>query len=186
MIYWQLFCSFTIVGAFSFGGGYATMPLIQQEVVENHHWLSMTEFTHLITISQMTPGPIAVNSATFVGTKVAGLPGALVATIACILPSCLLVTSLAILYHRYRRLPALKILFSTLRPAVIAMIASTGALILHQAFYGQNSNFNWLSPHYFLVILFVVSLILLIKTHLSPLRLILLTGLANLLFHLIG
>ena len=77
MIYLQLFLSFLQVGMFSFGGGYAAMPLIQGQVVTGHHWLSMSEFTDLITISQMTPGPIAVNSATFVGIKIAGIPGAL-------------------------------------------------------------------------------------------------------------
>lgn len=91
MIYWELFLSFLQVGLFSFGGGYAAMPLIRGQVVTVHHWLSMSEFTDLITISQMTPGPIAVNSATFVGTKIAGTLGALVATFGCILPSCIIV-----------------------------------------------------------------------------------------------
>ena len=77
MIYLQLFLSFLQVGMFSFGGGYAALPLIQGQVVKAHSWLSMSEFTDLITISQMTPGPIAVNSATFVGEKIAGIPGAL-------------------------------------------------------------------------------------------------------------
>ena len=80
MIYLQLFLSFLQVGMFSFGGGYAALPLIQGQVVKTHSWLSMSEFTDLITISQMTPGPIAVNSATFVGEKIAGIPGALCAT----------------------------------------------------------------------------------------------------------
>lgn len=75
MIYLQLFLSFLQIGMFSFGGGYAAMPLIQGQVVTAHHWLSMEEFTDLITISQMTPGPIAINSATFVGTKIAGTRG---------------------------------------------------------------------------------------------------------------
>ena len=78
MIYLQLFLSFFQIGLLSFGGGYAAMPLIQGQVVQGHGWLSMSEFTDLITISQMTPGPIAVNSATFVGIKIAGIPGALV------------------------------------------------------------------------------------------------------------
>ena len=78
MIYFQLFLSFFQIGLLSFGGGYAAMPLIQGQVVQGHGWLSMSEFTDLITISQMTPGPIAVNSATFVGIKIAGIPGALV------------------------------------------------------------------------------------------------------------
>mgnify|MGYP000563833095 CR=1 FL=1 len=98
MIYLQLFLSFLKIGAFSFGGGYAAMPMIQQQVVDAYHWLSVSEFGDLVTISQMTPGPIAVNSATFVGLKIAGIPGAIVATAGCILPSCIIVTILAKLY----------------------------------------------------------------------------------------
>ena len=90
MIYLQLFLSFLQIGMFSFGGGYAAMPLIQGQVVTTHGWLTMSEFTDLITISQITPGPIAVNSATFVGLKIAGIPGAVVATVGCILPSSVL------------------------------------------------------------------------------------------------
>ena len=86
MIYLQLFLSFFQIGLFSFGGGYAAMPLIQGQIVKIHGWMTMSEFTDLITISQMTPGPIAVNSATFVGLRVAGYVGAVVATLGCILP----------------------------------------------------------------------------------------------------
>ena len=87
MIYLQLFWSFFQIGLFSFGGGYAALPLIQTQVVDLHHWLSMSEFMDLITISQMTPGPIAINSATFVGIQIAGPWGAVVSTLGCILPS---------------------------------------------------------------------------------------------------
>ena len=86
MIYWQLFLSFLQIGALSFGGGYAAMPLIESQIVTSHGWLTMTEFANLVTIAEMTPGPIAVNAATFVGTKIGGVPGALVATAGCILP----------------------------------------------------------------------------------------------------
>lgn len=95
MIYLQLLWSFFQIGLFSIGGGYATMPLIQHQVVELHGWLTMTQFSDIITISQMTPGPIAINSATFVGIQVAGIPGALVATLGCVIPSCIIVTTLA-------------------------------------------------------------------------------------------
>lgn len=84
------------------------MPLIQGQVVQGYGWLSMSEFTDLITLSQMTPGPIAVNSATFVGSKIAGIPGALAATFGCILPSCILVTLLAKLYLKYREMAMLQ------------------------------------------------------------------------------
>ena len=94
MIYLQLFFSFLQIGALSFGGGYAAMPLIQEQVVTMHGWLSMETFSDLVTIAEMTPGPIAVNSATFVGTRIAGPGGAVVATLGCILPSCIIVTIL--------------------------------------------------------------------------------------------
>ena len=98
MIWLQLFFSFLQIGLFSFGGGYAAVPLIQEQIVNIHGWLDMDQFTDLITISQMTPGPIAINSATFVGIRIGGIPGALVATLGCILPSCIIVTLLAKLY----------------------------------------------------------------------------------------
>ena len=88
MIYLQLFWSFLQIGLFSIGGGYAAMPLIQAQVVQNHPWLNMSEFTDLVTIAEMTPGPIAINSATFVGIRIAGIPGALIATFGCICRHC--------------------------------------------------------------------------------------------------
>ena len=98
----------------------------------------MAEFTDLITISQMTPGPIAINSATFVGIKIAGMPGALVATLGCILPSCIIVTIIAYLYMRYRNLDTLQGILGMLRPAVVALIASAGISILITAFFGDS------------------------------------------------
>ena len=89
-IYLQLFWSFFQIGLFSIGGGYAAMPLIQNQVVSIHSWLTMAEFADIVTIAEMTPGPIAINSATFVGTKVAGLAGAVVATAGCVFPSCII------------------------------------------------------------------------------------------------
>ena len=100
MIYLKIFWSFFQIGLFSVGGGYAAMPLIQNQVVTIHSWLSMNEFADVITISQMTPGPIAINCATFVGTRIAGMPGAIVATIGCVFPSCVIVLFLAYLYYK--------------------------------------------------------------------------------------
>ena len=114
MIYIQLFLSFLQVGALSFGGGYAAMPLIQEQVVNLHGWLSMSEFTNLITIAEMTPGPIAVNSATFVGMQISGILGAVIATLGCILPSCIIVTLLAYVYMKYRNMSLLQGTLSSL------------------------------------------------------------------------
>ena len=142
MIYLQLFISFLQIGAFSFGGGYAAMPLIQNQVVQVHPWLSQSEFIDLLTISQMTPGPIAVNSATFVGMRIAGMKGAIVATVGCVLPSCILVTLLAKIYLKYRNLSLLQGILRTLRPAVIAMIGAAGISILVNAFFDENFVFT--------------------------------------------
>ena len=95
MIFIQLFISFFQVGLFSIGGGYAALPLIQNQIVDLHAWMSMDEFTNLITIAEMTPGPMAVNSATFVGIRIAGMGGALAATFGCIFPSFIIVPFLA-------------------------------------------------------------------------------------------
>ena len=118
----QLFLSFLQVGLFSIGGGYAAIPLIQSQSVEIHHWLTAEQFLDLATIAEMTPGPIAVNAATFVGLKVSGLPGALLATFGCILPSLVIVSLLSYIYAHYRELPMLQSVLSSLRPAVVALI----------------------------------------------------------------
>ena len=190
MIYLQLFLSFLQSGAFSFGGGYAAMPLIQNQVVQVHPWLSQSEFTDLITISQMTPGPIAVNSATFVGTRIAGVPGALAATIGCVLPSCILVTILAKIYLKYRNLSLLQGILKSLRPAVIAMIAAAGVSILVTAFWGNDISSLHLdailsSTNIRAVGIFLVSLILLAKFKMDPIHVMLFSGGAEVVMQLI-
>ena len=178
MIYIQLFFSFLQVGLFSFGGGYAAMPLIQGQVVTMHQWLSMSEFTDLITISQMTPGPIAVNSATFVGIKIAGVPGALAATFGCILPSCILVTLLAKLYLKYREMAMLQGILRSLRPAVVAMIGSAGISILVTAFWSSEGDtvIRLAQTNWSLVVIFIISLILLQKGKKNPIFVMVLAG----------
>ncbi len=178
MIYIQLFLSFLQIGLFSFGGGYAALPLIENQVVESNQWLSVAEFSDLVTISQMTPGPIAINTATFVGTKIAGMGGAIVATLGCILPSCIIVSFLTFIYLKYRKLDVIKSTLATLRPAVIALIASAGLSILISAFWGvgeisvMNTNIN-------AVILFSLSMFLLLKKNIDPIQVMLLAGICN-------
>lgn len=137
MIYLKLFLSFFQIGLFSFGGGYAALPLIEEQVVVQNGWLSMTGFTDIITISQMTPGPIAINAATFVGMQIAGLLGAIIATMGCVSPSCIIVLTLAFLYQRYKELPIIKGILFGLRPAVVALIASAGVSIICLSFLGR-------------------------------------------------
>ncbi len=184
MIYLQLFWSFLQIGLFSIGGGYAAMPLIQAQVVQNHAWLNMSEFTDLITIAEMTPGPIAVNSATFVGIRIAGIPGALVATFGCILPSLFIVSLLAFIYYRYKKLSVLQSVLASLRPAVVALIASAGISILLQvALGGQEltmANLNLIG-----LALFAVAFVLLRKFKWNPILVMCLCGAGNLLLGLL-
>lgn len=185
MIYLELFLSFLQVGLFSFGGGYAAMPLIRDQVVTLHGWLSQEEFTDLITISQMTPGPIAVNSATFVGIKIAGFGGALVATLGCILPSCLIVTGLAYMYLKYRKLAMLQGILDSLRPAVVAMIASAGLSILITAFWGDVQRLLLSNIKIDAVLLFAAAVFLLKKKNLNPILVMVLCGLGKLIVGLV-
>lgn len=139
MIYLELFWCFFQIGLFSIGGGYAAMPLIRYQVVEVHDWLTMAEFADIITISQMTPGPISINSATFVGINIAGIPGALVATFGCVLPSCLIVLALAFAYYRFRGFRMVRNVLLQLRAAVVSMIAFAGLAIVFLAFWHKET-----------------------------------------------
>lgn len=139
MILLQLFIAFLQIGLFSIGGGYAAMPLIEAQAVTKYAWLSMNEFADLVTIAEMTPGPIAVNAATFVGTRVAGFAGALAATFGCIFPSLIIVSLLAKVYMKYKDAPLLKNILETLRPVVVALILSAGIRILWQVVTGGSA-----------------------------------------------
>ncbi len=179
MIYLKLFFSFLKIGMFSVGGGYAAMPLIQSEVVSGHGWLSMGEFTDLITIAEMTPGPIAVNSATFVGIRIAGVPGAFAATFGCIFPSCIIVSLLAFIYRKYKNVSVLQNILAGLRPAVVALIAGPGISLLRAVAVGeaplQPANMNWVGLGLFAAALFILR-----KWKWNPILVMLLCGIANL------
>lgn len=186
MIYLELFFSFFQIGLFSFGGGYAAVPLIQSQIVELHGWLSMNQFADLITIAEMTPGPIAINSATFVGQQIAGLPGALICTAGCVLPSFIIVLILSALYIKYRSLKTMQGILTGLRPAIVAMIASAGMGILLLALF--QASFTELAPGDFRVIeavLFAGSLVLLRKFKVSPILIIFGTGIVGTIIYLI-
>ncbi len=131
-LYWAFFQ----VGLFAFGGGLAALPLIREQVVVIHPWMDLATFTDLVTIAEMTPGPIALNAATFVGMRVQGVLGAAVATLGCVSPSLIIVLVLARLYRAWRDKPAFMGVLSGLRPAAVALIASAGLSILILALFG--------------------------------------------------
>lgn len=186
MILLQLFLSFLQIGLFSVGGGYAAIPLIQSQVVDLHGWLTETEFLDLATIAEMTPGPIAVNGATFVGLKVAGIPGAVAATVGDVLPSLVIVSLLAWVYRRYRELPVLQSVLGSLRPAVVALILSAGTNMLLQVTFGSRSMVSWSRFNWVGAALFTVAFFVLRKFRLNPVAVMLACGVAGLFLGLLG
>ncbi len=139
MIYLELFWAFFQVGLFAFGGGYAAMPLIQAQVIDTHAWMSVAEFNDLITISQMTPGPIAINCASFIGARLGGIPGAIVATLGNIAPACVIVMLLAWLYRKYSSLSVINGALRGLRPAVVGMIASAAVTMIGESWFAETA-----------------------------------------------
>ncbi len=169
MIYLELFLSFMQVGLFSIGGGYAAMPLIQSQVVEQHGWLTMTQFTDIITIAEMTPGPIAVNSATFVGIKIAGIGGGIIATLGCIFPACIIVSVLAMLYYKFEGLAVVDGVLSGLRPVIVALIASAGISIFATAVWGESGvTLDFAAVNFAAIGIFAAALFVLRKWKLNP------------------
>lgn len=125
-IYLDLFLTFFKIGAFTFGGGYAMLPFVQQEVIA-HKWMTMTELIDFIAVSESTPGPFAVNVATYVGTHMAGLSGAFCATLGVIMPSFLIILLIARAYEKFKNSAAVKSVMTGLKPAVVGLI---GAAVL--------------------------------------------------------
>ena len=124
MIFFQLLLTFAKIGFFAFGGGSATIPLIQNQIVTGLHWLSLNEFLQLIGIAELTPGPIAINAATFVGFKLGGVGGAVVATLGVCLPSIILVLIAVLFLQKFAANALTDKIIRGLRPAVIALIAA--------------------------------------------------------------
>ncbi|MDE6475974.1 MAG: chromate transporter [Erysipelotrichaceae bacterium] len=168
-----LFLSFLQIGLFSVGGGYAAIPLIQHQIVDLHKLMTLAEFSDLITVAEMTPGPISINSATFVGTRLSGVFGAIICTLGVIIPSFIICLLLAHFYYKYRNFSGVQTVLSALRPAVVALIASAGLSILFLGVFQAEkehiilSNFRWVE-----CLLFVGGLYLLRKYKLGAITVI--------------
>lgn len=182
----QLFLSFLQVGLFSVGGGYAAIPLIQYQIVDVHKLMTLAEFTDLITIAEMTPGPISINSATFVGTRLAGIPGALICTLGCIIPSFFICLTLAFFYYKYRKFTGVQTVLSALRPAVVALIASAGFSILCLALFDSSKmHINFIDLHLIELGLFIGGLIALRKFKTNAIAVIFGSGIIGTLLYMV-
>ncbi|MCY6484305.1 chromate transporter [Clostridium aestuarii] len=170
----QIFYTFLKIGMFSFGGGLAMLPFINKEIVEKHHWISLSTFKDIIGIAQMTPGPIAINSATFVGFKIQGVLGSLFATLGVITFSFILVSIATHYIMKFKESKVLKAAMLGMRPAVIGLILSAFILLAKNSYSLQDKKS-----------LIIGGLIgfLLFKTKLHPILIIFFSGILGIIFY---
>ena len=168
-IYLTLYWEFAQVGLFCVGGGYASMPLIQASVVDTYHWLTLAEFIDIFTISQMTPGPIGINAATFAGMKVAGFGGAVSATLGFCTPSLILGILLAKLFFKYGDIGPIRGVLNGLRPAVVALIVAAGLSFIVLALWNATSPgpLNQIDPR---GVLLLVAAVIAVRRKVSVIR----------------
>ncbi|MGI5891124.1 MAG: chromate transporter [Bacillota bacterium] len=126
---WELFSTFVLIGFFSFGGGLGMLPLIQDAVVYNHAWLSVEDFTNIVALSEMTPGPLAVNSATYIGYNIAGIPGSIFAMLGLTIPPLIIIITLSNILIKNKESYIIKGVLSGLRPVMLGLIAYAGAIL---------------------------------------------------------
>ena len=183
MLYLQLFKTFFLIGLFSFGGGLASMELIRSRVVTQQHWLTNTEFTDIISISEMTPGPLGINIASFVGTRTAGIPGTVIATCAYVLPAVIIVMILAKLYYKYRNLSSVHGVLNGLHPAVAAMVLAAAVKLVSTAWWNGLEHFSLPDTDWIAVPITLVFLVLLRKEKIGPVQAILTSGVVGAVFY---
>ena len=190
MIYWQLLLVYLKVGLFGFGGGYAMLSLIQNEIVTKHAWLTEQQFTDIIAVSQVTPGPIGINSATYVGYSVTGsVWGSILATVAVCIPSFIMVIAIALAFAKVRHNRWVDAVFTGIRPASVGLIAAAALMLsLRAGFIG-----NWIAaepgafsidqvvvtdnfPDYKSLLIFAFTFLAMIKKWIHPILLIGVTG----------
>ena len=186
MLYITLFATFFMIGLFGFGGGYGMISLIQHEVVVNHAWMSSAEFTNIVAISQMTPGPIGINSATYcgytavynaTGNAALGVAGSAIATFALVLPTFILMIVISKLFMKYMKTPVVQAVFTGLRPAVVGLLAAATILLMNKENFSVPSDTWHFSISCFL---FIATFIGTKFVHVNPIRMILYAGFAGL------
>lgn len=135
--YWELFMVFSKIGTFTFGGGYAMIPLIRNEVVSKRNWLGDDEFMDMLALAQSMPGPMALNTALFVGNKRLGFKGSLFSGLGVILPSFIIILLIAMVFVQFKDNPVVERIFKGIRPAVVALIAAPLVML------GKSAKINW-------------------------------------------
>ena len=179
MIYLELFITFFKIGLFTFGGGYAMLPLIQDEVL-NHGWMEVQEIVNFIAVSESTPGPFAINISTYVGMETGGFFGAVCATLGVVLPSFIVILIVAKIYNKFKESKTVSGVMTGLRPAVIGLIGSAIVTILISVFLPEGLSFANIVPSEFLVSLAItVIMTVLVFKKVHPIIIILLSAAAG-------
>lgn len=182
MIYLQLFYTFFKIGLFGFGGGYAMLSMIQGEVVTHYGWLSSQEFTDIVAVSQMTPGPIGINAATYVGfTSTGSVWGSVIATFAVVLPSFILMLTISKFFLKYQKHPVVESVFGGLRPAVVGLLASAALVLMNVENFGSPSQDTY--AFVVSVLIFLIAFIGTKKYKVNPILMIIACGIAGLLLY---
>lgn len=187
MIFLQLFWTFFKIGLFGFGGGYGMLSLIQMETVHNHHWLSSSEFTNIVAISQMTPGPIGINSATYCGYtaihnagmgNVLAILGSATATFSLVLPTFVLMILISKMFMKYMKTQAVQSVFTGLRPAVVGLLAAATIMLLDKENFGDPSVNLW--QFVISILLFAATFVGTMWLKINPIRMICYAAIAGL------
>ena len=188
LLYLKIFWTFFKIGFFGFGGGYAMISMIQAEVVSNHGWMTNGEFTDIVAISQSTPGPIGINSATYVGytsvvnagySSLWGALGSLIATFAVVLPSLILMLAISRFFMKYKNHPAVEDTFMGLRPAVVGLLAAAALLLMNAENFSAPGENPW--QFFISVGLFLFAFIGQMVYKMNPVLLLVLCGISGLL-----
>ena len=169
----KLYFVFLKIGTFSFGGGYAMLPFMKREIVENNYWISMSQFSDIIGISQMTPGPVAINSATFVGYKVGGVGGSVVATLGVITTSFILVTIINKILDKFKESITVKAILAGMRPILIALIIYAFIDLAKESYVDLKS-----------IIITIIIGIILVSKKVHPILVIVIAAILGLIFYL--
>lgn len=173
MILIDLFITFLIIGISAFGGGYAVMPLIQNYIVDSRHWITMNELADITSLSQMTPGPIMINAATFVGIKVGGNVGGLIATLGSVLPSFILVLILGYLFAKHGNLHFIQNIMKGLRPTIVGLIAVAALTLFITSILISNPEGSIIGVEITALVSFIVAFIISMKTKYDTLIIVL-------------
>lgn len=169
---WNMFITFFKIGAFTFGGGYAMIPIIQEEIVEKKKWIDDNEFMDAIALAQASPGPVAVNTSVYCGYRLKGIQGAIACTLGTVLPSFLTILVIAVFFYQFRSNPVIDQVFMGIRPAVVALILSAVYKMWKKSRFGYDK-----------LVVVIGTLLIIVFIDISPIWMVIAGGVGSVIFN---